>query len=411
MANPINAAVFRETLGHYPTGVAVVTGIGADGAPVGMVVGSFTSVSLDPPLVAFLPTKESASWARLREARRFCVNVLASDQEDVCRRFATMGARKFDGASWTPAPGGSPVLDGVVAWIECDHHQVVDAGDHVIVLGAVTEMSVTRPSLPLLFFQGGYGRFSPSSISAPTNPDALLAAQVAEGMRERLEVLAHQHQTNCSVLTQVGTDSLFVLTVNQAPDAIGVSVGNRIPLVPPLGNVFLIDAPEAEVQDWIDRSPVREPGTVQLFRQNLELVRRRGYSLSLALDEGIDRRGLVQQYSSADGTPASTKHFKETIVASARLHDPEIIPGRTYSLSSIIVPVKVPAGVPPIALRMAELPPDASAATVRQWIADLMSTAHRAAVGISRRRELPAGPSRPTTHHTTSQGDPSWQTA
>ena len=84
MSPRFSASEFRETLGHYPTGVAVVTAVAGDGGPAGMVVGSFTSVSLDPPLVAFLPTKDSGSWARLATADRFCVNVLAADQEDLC---------------------------------------------------------------------------------------------------------------------------------------------------------------------------------------------------------------------------------------------------------------------------------------------------------------------------------------
>src|SRR5688500_6975087 len=109
MTQTIDPVAFRETLGHYPTGVAVVTGIDAEGAAAGMVVGSFTSVSLDPPLVAFLPTRESGSFARLRTGTTFGVNVLASDQEPTCRRFASRIPDKFEGVSWTPAPGGAPI--------------------------------------------------------------------------------------------------------------------------------------------------------------------------------------------------------------------------------------------------------------------------------------------------------------
>src|ERR1700712_1557698 len=99
MSDDIDPALFRETLGHYPPGVPVVTAI-VDGQPVGMVVGTFSSVSMDPPLIAFYPMSNSRSFALLRNATSFCVNVLASDQEALCRQFATAGERKFDGVGW-----------------------------------------------------------------------------------------------------------------------------------------------------------------------------------------------------------------------------------------------------------------------------------------------------------------------
>ena len=119
MTKDIDPALFRETLGHYPTGVAAVTAVASDGKPVGMIVGTFSSVSMDPPLIAFYPMTSSFSFAQVQTAAAFCVNVLASDQEPFCRRFATAGAAKFDGVVWKPGPLGSPILDGAVSWIEC----------------------------------------------------------------------------------------------------------------------------------------------------------------------------------------------------------------------------------------------------------------------------------------------------
>jgi 3-hydroxy-9,10-secoandrosta-1,3,5(10)-triene-9,17-dione monooxygenase reductase component len=153
-------ATFRRVLGHYPTGVCVVTAVEADGAPTGMVVGSFTSVSLDPPLVAFFPDRKSSSWPRIEAVGKFCVNVLAADQQELCRRFATRGADKFAGVSHRTSANGSPILDGVVAWIDCNLDAVHEAGDHFIALGQVVALEVEGPGAPLLFFQGAYGAFS-----------------------------------------------------------------------------------------------------------------------------------------------------------------------------------------------------------------------------------------------------------
>lgn len=155
---PFDSARFRQVLGHFPTGVTVITAAG-DAEPVGMAVGSFASVSLDPPLVGFFPDKGSSSWPRIEAAGAFCVNILGEDQEDVCRRFAMKGDDKFAGLGWSPAGSGAPLLDGVIAWIDCDIESVTEAGDHWLVLGRVRDLSVGHDGPPLVFFRGGYGRF------------------------------------------------------------------------------------------------------------------------------------------------------------------------------------------------------------------------------------------------------------
>jgi flavin reductase (DIM6/NTAB) family NADH-FMN oxidoreductase RutF len=158
----IDSARFRQVLGHFATGVTVITAA-PDGDPVGLAVGSFCSVSLDPPLVLFCPDKTSTSWPTIERAGAFCVNILAEDQEDVCRVFASKGTDKFRGIGWKAASTGSPVISDVLAWVDCHIDQVHDAGDHHIVVGRVVELSVEREGRPLLFFRGGYGRFEPGA--------------------------------------------------------------------------------------------------------------------------------------------------------------------------------------------------------------------------------------------------------
>jgi flavin reductase (DIM6/NTAB) family NADH-FMN oxidoreductase RutF len=155
----IDAAHYRQVLGHFPTGVTVITAMGADGKPAGFAVGSFFSVSLDPPLVGFAAGKSSSSWPGIREAGSFCVNILAVDQEAVCRAFSSKAEDKFVGLGWTPTSSGSPKLGDVLAWIDCDIEAVHDAGDHEICLGRVRELAVERELGALLFYRGGYGRF------------------------------------------------------------------------------------------------------------------------------------------------------------------------------------------------------------------------------------------------------------
>lgn len=157
---------YRRVLGHLPTGVCVIASTEADGSPVGLAVGSFTSASLEPPLVAFFPDKGSSSWPRVERSGRFCANILADDQQDVCRRFAAKGGDKFDGLGHRLSPLGSPILSGVAAWIDCTIHDVLRAGDHFIALGHVHSLAAERSHRPLLFVHGGYGGFAPGADRA-----------------------------------------------------------------------------------------------------------------------------------------------------------------------------------------------------------------------------------------------------
>jgi 3-hydroxy-9,10-secoandrosta-1,3,5(10)-triene-9,17-dione monooxygenase reductase component len=150
---------FRQVLGHFATGITVVTASDDDGA-VGFTCQSFSSLSLDPPLVVFAPSKQSSSWPRIKGAGHFAVNILSEDQEDVCRRFATPGIDKFAGQGWRAAPAtGAPILDGVLAWIDCTIEAEHDGGDHLLVAGRVHGLEIVHEGKPLLFFRGGYGRF------------------------------------------------------------------------------------------------------------------------------------------------------------------------------------------------------------------------------------------------------------
>lgn len=146
-------------LGHFCTGVAVIAAV-HDGVPVGFTAQSFTSVSLNPPLVAVCPARTSGSWPRIRATGAFCANVLAEEQEALGRVFATRGADKFMGVGWEPSDAtGSPVLADVLAWVDCRVEAEHEAGDHVIAVARVVGLGVRDGGRPLLFYRGGYGRF------------------------------------------------------------------------------------------------------------------------------------------------------------------------------------------------------------------------------------------------------------
>ena len=156
---PFDNAKYRQVLGHFPTGVSVITSV-HEGAPVGFAVGSFASLSLDPALVLFCPGNQSSSWPKIRSTGSFCVNVLSADQEHVCRMFASKEPEKFASIGWKASPlTGAPRISGVLAWIDCDIEQIHPGGDHDIVVGRVRDLEAAQERGPLVFYRGGYGRF------------------------------------------------------------------------------------------------------------------------------------------------------------------------------------------------------------------------------------------------------------
>jgi 3-hydroxy-9,10-secoandrosta-1,3,5(10)-triene-9,17-dione monooxygenase reductase component len=148
---------FRDVLGRFCTGVTVVTSI-SEGRPVGMTCQSFSSVSLDPPLVLFCPAKTSRAWPLMQRAGHFCVNLLSHDQLELSNGFAATGVDKFSGVPWRPSVTGAPLLEGVLGWVDCAVYAVHEAGDHYVVIGRVMDLGVDEAPHPLLFYKGKYAR-------------------------------------------------------------------------------------------------------------------------------------------------------------------------------------------------------------------------------------------------------------
>lgn len=153
-----DSANYRTVLGHFATGVAVVTATDGD-EPVGMACNSFASVSLEPPLVLFCAARSSTTWPRIQRAGAWAANFLAEDDEEVCRRFATKDADRFGSVGHRPGASGAPILADALAYVDCVTEHEYDGGDHVIVVGRVVRLGYRTDERPLLFYRGGYGRF------------------------------------------------------------------------------------------------------------------------------------------------------------------------------------------------------------------------------------------------------------
>ncbi|TQS26191.1 flavin reductase family protein [Microbispora sp. KK1-11] len=159
-APALDAEGFRRALAMHAAGVVVITAQ-SDGVPVGLTATSFSSVSLDPPLVSFYVDQASTTWPSLRSADHFAVNVLASDQAELAARFARKGVDRFaEPTRWRPGPLGAPLLEGVAAHLICLPYETVEVGDHILVVGLVAEADVGGPGRPLLYHRGRFGRFT-----------------------------------------------------------------------------------------------------------------------------------------------------------------------------------------------------------------------------------------------------------
>ncbi|MGD0686511.1 MAG: flavin reductase family protein [Streptosporangiaceae bacterium] len=158
-AAEITATAFRDAIGHFATGVTVVTSVGAEGEPVGTTASAVTSLSLDPPLVLVCFDRESLTLQAVRTHGAFVINVLAAPQRQLSANFARRGlAAAWDGVRHRPGPTGSPRLDGVLAALECTVEESLPGGDHEIVVGRVHAIETSgKDAAPLLYWRGAYG--------------------------------------------------------------------------------------------------------------------------------------------------------------------------------------------------------------------------------------------------------------
>lgn len=298
MSEPKN--LYRQVLGQYPTGVSAVTATSADGTPVGMAVGTFSSVSMDPPIVSFMPTKTSSSWPKIRDTGSFCVNVLTSAQESVCRALSARGEDKFAGVEWTPGTTGSPVIAGALAWIECTLRDVIEVGDHYIVLGDVVDLRMGTPALPLVFFRGGYGRFSSGPLVAEDFHDRA-QVRLVNAVREQMQAIASELEVEASATAMIDGKLVLVATTwSPYSDRAAVRAGDRVPFRPPFALPFAAWGEPQHREQWLAHVPdaLRAQASTALER-----AVERGWAVSVRPDpteDAVERMIQANAGESAD---------------------------------------------------------------------------------------------------------------
>lgn len=346
--NTFDPRNFRDVMGHYPTGVVVVTAM-VDNEPIGMVVGTFSSVSIEPPLVSFMPMRTSGTYAKLRNAEALCISVFAHDQLQACRTLASKDPEKFEKVDWTPAENGAPKIAGAVAHIYGRIAQEVEAGDHYITLVSVDDLAVTRPTTPLLFFQGGYGGFSTTGLSAHVDESFISAMRVAESARPQLEELTARFGGNVAALVQISPIDQTIGASSYGENIeVEERIGVRIPLIPPLGEAAVAWDNE-QIEQWVSRIWPKEDDVLQSYRDRAASIREQGYAIS-RYDASETSRAqyeklgeALSEYGLGELTPARDRAVRGIISDSRDAFGGAIEDGETtINLASIVVPVFAP---------------------------------------------------------------------
>lgn len=193
-SNDFDGRDLRRAFGNFATGVTIVTTLDAAGKPCGFTANSFTSVSIEPPLLLVSIARSAYGCDVFTSSNGFSVNILARDQRELSNRFAASGTDKFAGLGWQSRASGSPVIDGVVAWFDCAHHEQVDAGDHVILIGRVLQYAYNTHT-PLGFCRGAYVSFglTPKMLQLLSSPGHL---QVGAIIESNGKILLEQNSVN-----------------------------------------------------------------------------------------------------------------------------------------------------------------------------------------------------------------------
>lgn len=283
---------------------------------------------------------------------------------------------KLDGIDWFPSPSGDPVLSESIAWIDTSIHDIVEAGDHWIVLCAVHDMSVTNPVSPLIFFQGGYGNFVCTSLMARMDHHIMPAIHAVHGVREDVESLARTIAGEVSLLTAVNSDEM-VTVLTESAEHIDRQQGlaHRIPMMPPIGDTYVCDKTPDHQEQWIGKLRDASDEIKEMHRERVNFLREHGYAVSfLPTEDSGDRaykqlRTATKQYESGRLTPAQERDIRRSITTSpidyrTRQLDDSV----TYDIASIVLPVRASNGNPPLTLRLAQLPAAADGTQVREWI-------------------------------------------
>lgn len=333
----IDKLALRRSLGSFLTGVTVVTTIDEAGRPRGMTANSFTSVSLDPPLVLVGIDRAAASYPAFRECQGYVVHILGAHQRELAAKFASKDPDKFAGLDLRPSTSGAPILSAVPGWIDCRTEQAMDAGDHILLIGRVTEFQSVEDR-PLGYHQGRFVTFDPElDIQKLQTADAVWVGWMAEADDGRVALARYSDGRYGIPLRQTSTRSLTdEALATQAAETIGAGVTIQFlySIYPRdgLGDLALVyravidehlptpswsDGIEFHRADEIPWDAIRSRSERVLLRRYLK--EREGDTFGIYA--GTEASGSYAMVASTYSTPATQEHGAVSTTSDGRQHE------------------------------------------------------------------------------------------
>jgi flavin reductase (DIM6/NTAB) family NADH-FMN oxidoreductase RutF/DNA-binding IclR family transcriptional regulator len=277
-------AWWRKVLGEYPTGVAIISALDAEGHPQGLVVGTFSSVSMEPPIVSFMPMRSSRSYSAVADCTRFRVSVLGAGHEELCRSFAAAPPEKrFEVGNWVTDEHGIPHLTDAVVWFDCVRSRTIEAGDHDIVLGDVADLGFGdgKAGMPMLFLKGGYGTFTIPQLDFDAGHLGT-HLRVADRMSDTIRALAEEIDATVTLCSLTQDRVLVLSAANVGGYGQSVeTVGQTFPFAAPLGLVFAAWDNGVRASAWKKAGSALGFTDTDLLAQMVTRVRERGYAVSI----------------------------------------------------------------------------------------------------------------------------------
>ncbi|WP_431710538.1 flavin reductase family protein [Glutamicibacter uratoxydans] len=329
----LDPQVFRQVMGTYPTGVVLVTAMN-NNEPIAMVVGTFNSVSIDPPLIGFLPMRSSKRFALIDDAEHFAVNILGSDQIELCNA-VSRNDDPFGRFSWTPDENGAPVFDGVIGSISCAKYQTVDAGDHFFCMGAVTALSSRRTAPPLVFFQGEFGSYG--RLRQMSEAEVISAVQTIQPLQPGLRELSTRLNSEVSIISRTDQEMVTVTAIASNGKDNPSLLGQRLPLIAPLGELFVAADKELKTR-WLQNA---KPEVREMLEQRLAQVAETGWSVSMTSEYRTEEVSpALQNFQLNPYTPQRYRELSEIIGRAQDYYTPaDLNSAGTHSVAGITVPI------------------------------------------------------------------------
>jgi DNA-binding IclR family transcriptional regulator len=370
-----------DVLAQVPNVVAVVTLLTESG-PIGTVLSGLVRLASEPPRLLLVGPEATALGQQVRPAGTCWVSILADGQSDLVEAFMSASEPAPGIIPWQTESDLPAIPKGIVGWIECTVDDVVRRSESFVAFATPSTSRLERDARPMVGFQGGFGGFLPTALTAATRPGMEETLRIARVAQDQIELIAQEIGTECSVIGYDNGDQVALAVANYSPTARVTQIGEKFPVIPPIGVLF-VDSSETGLTEehWLSRTALAGSGDhsewIEMARAQLARVKERGWSIMIGGPRSP--RDLDEVVSAAVEVPPGQSpppEFVQSVRTMAASHEPETIDDdEVYDVYTLAVPVRAASGDTIVTLRLIGLPPQARGSEVRLWLSLLQQAA------------------------------------